>query len=789
MFRFRRLRTKLTVLYASLFASVLLVMTGVVYSAIANNVGHVVRGELAASGTVFDRIWALRTNQLENGAGLLSRDFGFRSAIATHDAATIQSALDNQMTRLGADTAFLIAPDGAVTPVGDPGPVQRLSPATLAGLQSDGATAGVMMFDGAPYQAVSAPVMAPMPMGWVVFASKLDRGQLRSLESLSAIPLDASIVYRAAGGGWRDPAEGAASDSNAPLNAFVDAALKQAAPGPMPMSHGGERGIGLAKPLQSLDPNVPAVLLLRYPLARAMAPYQLMLGAMLLIGFGGIALLVFGSWALAKDVTRPLSALEDAAHRLQEGEQVLVGVDASDEIGRLAGRFNEMAAEIQSREQRITHLALHDADTDLPNRQSLEREIAALTRDAGEDHVFVAALGVDRFSHVRGAIGHTLFATLMGELGARIGLSEPQMRVARLSSATLAIAFTAADPGAALAKAEQVAKMLEAPLRLGENTVDVSLTAGLSGCAEDGSGVSSVIDRATIAVDQARDSRRRSAVFDAVAYGDPAANLSLMSEMRSSIEQGHMLLHHQPKFDLRQRAVVGCEALVRWTHPTRGLLAPDLFIGMAEETGHIRALTEWVLSQAIADQRAMAVVGRKIAVSVNISGRLLSDPEFAEVALALVEGADGEICFEITETAVIENPELALAIIDRFARAGVKVSIDDYGTGLSSLAYLKQIKANELKIDKSFIMALNESQRDALLVRSTIDLAHSLGLQVTAEGVETETSLALLSGMGCDLAQGYLIARPMPMGQFLGFLKSEPDAAMQAEPMPKPRVA
>ena len=776
MFRFRRLRTKLTVLYASLFGSVLLVMAGVVYSAIASNVEHVVRGELAASGTVFDRIWALRTMQLENGASLLSHDFGFRGAIATHDAATIQSALDNLKVRLGADTAFLIGVDGTVTAAGDPGPVKRLSPATMASLQADDATSGVMMMDGAPYQAVTVPVLAPMPMGWVVFAGKLDRTQMKSLERLSAIPLDASIVYRGGQDGWRDAAAATTRD-NARLSAFVDAALKLAAPGPMPLDERAGRGLGLAKPLQSLDQNAPAVLLLRYPLARAMAPYQVMLGAMLIISFGGIALLVFGSWALARDVTRPLSALEDAARRLQAGEDVSVGVDTDDEIARLADRFNDMAAEIQAREQKITHLALHDADTDLPNRQSLEREIAALNRHAGEEHTFVAALGVDRFSHVRGAIGHALFATLMRELGERVRQSEPDMRVARLTSATLAVAFRAIDTSRALATAEALAKRLEAPLRLGENTVDVSLTVGLSDCTEATAGVASAADRATIAVDQAREARRRSTVFDPLLYGDPAANLSLMSEMRSSIEHGHMLLHHQPKFDLRRRAIVGAEALVRWTHPTRGFLVPDLFIGMAEETGHIRALTEWVLTQAITDQRAMAAVGKTLAVSVNISGRLLSDREFAEVALALIEGADGEICFEITETAVIENPELALAIIDRFARAGVKVSIDDYGTGLSSLAYLKQIKANELKIDKSFVMALNDSQRDALLVRSTIDLAHSLGLQVTAEGVETETSLALLSGMGCDLAQGYLIAKPMPIGQFLGFLDNESPVA------------
>jgi len=774
---FRHLRTKLTVLYAGLFALVLLVITGVVYSAIVGNATKVVRGELAASGTVFDRIWALRTAQLENGAGLLSRDFGFRAAVATHDGATIQSALENLRVRLGLDTAFMIGVDGSIIAAGDAGQVHNLTPAALAGLQPDDASSGVVIMNGAPYQAVAVPVLAPAPVGWVVFAARLDQAQMKSLEQLSAIPLDASILYRTSPGAWRDGALGDHARDQTRTSRFVETALKSGVASPVAMDDAAGKSIGLVKPLDAVDQSAPAVLVLRYPLARALAPYRLLLGALVLIGFAGLGLLIVGSWALARGVTRPISALEEAARRLQEGETVSVVAETHDEIARLADRFNSMAAEIGQRQRRITHMAMHDADTDLPNRQSLEREIAALAQQAGEDHVFVAAIGVDRFNHVRGAIGHALFGELIKALGRRVGQFSNEVRTARLSTSTLGAAFEAADLGAATQLIERLCSAMEQPLRLGCNTVDVSLSAGLASLAEHAEIVASAIDRATIGLDQARESRRRSAVFDSERYGDPASNLSLMSEMRSSIDAGHMLLHHQPKFDLRARAVVGTEALVRWTHPTRGFLVPDLFIGMAEETGHIRALTEWVLQQAIADQRAMAAIGQAQAVSVNISGRLLSDPEFADVALALVEGADGQICFEITETAVIENPELALAIIARFAGAGIQVSIDDYGTGLSSLAYLKQIRANELKIDKSFVFALNDSQRDALLVRSTIDLAHSLGLKVTAEGVETETALALLTGMGCDLAQGYLIAKPMPINQLLSFLSHEDGAA------------
>jgi diguanylate cyclase len=389
----------------------------------------------------------------------------------------------------------------------------------------------------------------------------------------------------------------------------------------------------------------------------------------------------------------------------------------------------------------------------------------------------VAALGIDRFAHVRGAIGHGLAGALVGEIGARLRQRRPDLHVARLSTAVLGVALRAGDPDAARRAVGELQGALDEPIRLGEATIDVSLTAGLAFHALDAEQVASVIERANIAMDQARDARQTIAAFDPAAYGDPAANLSLMGEMRRSILDGDLLLHHQPKYDLRRGVISGVEALVRWRHPARGLLGPNLFIPMAEETGHIRALTEWVLAQAISDQAAMRRAGHDLSVSVNISGRLLGDTEFAEAALAMIAAAEGDIWLEITETAVIENPELGLAVIERFAAAGVSISIDDYGTGLSSLAYLKQIRASELKIDKAFVVAVADSQRDALLVRSTVDLAHGLGMKVTAEGVESPTALALLSSMGCDLIQGYFIARPMPLNELLIFMDQEKQTA------------
>ena len=768
---FRSLRTRLAVLYAGLFATAMLLISLTVYTAIADNAIRLVRGELAASGGVFDRIWALRSTQLENGAGLLSRDFGFREAIASHDNATVTSALDNLKVRLGIDLAFMIGVDGKVTSSGS-GTIAGLAPSALVALQGDDAASGVLVIAHQPYQVVSVPVLAPVAIGWLVFANRLDAAQLSALEHLSAIPLDAAVFARGKDGVWRDSRSQGDAAQGRLISRFIDTALT-AKRGPDKLATTGGDAIALAKPLGSIAGGPPVALVLTYPIARAMAPYRPLLAMITGVGFLGVVLLVLGSWGLARSVTRPLSALQAAADRLRHGQGVQVAVTGDDEIASLAEGFNAMAAEIGERERRIIHLALHDTDSGLHNRSWLDRHISELMKHRVAGVLVVAALGIDRFAHVRGAIGHSLAGALVGEIGARLRNSSPDLHVARVSTAVLGLAFRADCLESARHLIGELQAALDAPVRLGETTIDIRLTAGLAVHGMNDQRVASLTERANIALDQARDAHLTLAVFDPVAYGDPAGNLSLMGEMRRSIVHGDLLLHHQPKYDPRRGLVTGVEALVRWRHPTRGLLAPNLFVPLAEETGHIRALTEWVLSQAIAEQAVMRDAGQTLSVSVNISGRLLGDAEFAQVALDAISAATGEICLEITETAVIEDPERGLAVIERFAAAGIAISIDDYGTGLSSLAYLKQIRASELKIDKAFVVAIADSQRDALLVRSTIDLAHGLGMKVTAEGVECATSLALLSGMGCDLIQGYFIARPMPLDELLKFMERE----------------
>jgi signal transduction histidine kinase/CheY-like chemotaxis protein len=321
---FRTLQTKLTVLYASLFAAILVVTAMVTYAAVSSDALRAARRELTVSGGVFDRVWALRTAQLRNGAGLLSRDFGFREALASNDAATIDSALDNLKRRLGIDLAATVGVDGRMSGAGA-GQLAGLSPQTLAAIESDDGAAGVAMLNGAPYELVSVPVQAPVTMGWVVFAERLDGVQMRSFESMAAAPLQASIVHD------RSHGRGAAST------------VERVA------ARGGDAMV-LVKPLNSIDPDDRAALVLKYPVARALAPYRALFGLIGATALGGLAALLFGARALARTISRPVSELEAAAMRMERGEISQVKVTSADEIGRLATAFNRMVAVIGQRD-------------------------------------------------------------------------------------------------------------------------------------------------------------------------------------------------------------------------------------------------------------------------------------------------------------------------------------------------------------------------------------------------------------------------------------------------------
>jgi EAL domain-containing protein (putative c-di-GMP-specific phosphodiesterase class I) len=279
--------------------------------------------------------------------------------------------------------------------------------------------------------------------------------------------------------------------------------------------------------------------------------------------------------------------------------------------------------------------------------------------------------------------------------------------------------------------------------------------------------------RAEVAQQAAQLSETRATIYRSEIDPHRPELLSLMSGLRHGLLHGELLLHYQPKLDLVTRRIAGAEALVRWQHPTRGMILPDAFIGLAEETGNIRFLTRWALRTGIAQAAAWQSQGLALRLSVNLSVRDLADTDLPDMLSTMLRDAGlpaAALVLEITESAIMGEPDSAIAVLRRLADLGVALAIDDFGVGQSSLTYLKRLPVRELKIDKAFVLKLAQSPDDQTIVRSVIELGHSLGYGVTAEGVEDAGSLEILAGFGCDQVQGYAIGRPMPPEDFVRFV-------------------
>jgi EAL domain-containing protein (putative c-di-GMP-specific phosphodiesterase class I)/GGDEF domain-containing protein len=386
---------------------------------------------------------------------------------------------------------------------------------------------------------------------------------------------------------------------------------------------------------------------------------------------------------------------------------------------------------------------------------------------------FVAVLEVVRFAQLRRSIGYLLANALMQAIAERLVESLERAEIGRIGRTTVEFAFAASCPAAAEQAMLAAVDAVQRPITLSGLTLEICANVGVVDAG--GRGIcDELVDAAASALSDARARRVRVAFATADADDtDTAQDLILIRHLLTAADRGELELLYQPKLHARANRITSAEALLRWNHPRFGRVPTDRFIALAEETGAIGRLTDWVLARAVADQARLVAAGHELSIYINLSGQLLQDAGFAARALATVAGSAGPIGFEITETAVIADPDAAMGHLRAFREAGIRIAIDDYGSGLSSLAYLKQLPAHELKIDKMFVSGLVDSHRDPLLVRSSIDLAHALEMEVTAEGVDNPMSLALLRVMGCDMLQGYLIAPPLPFDGLVAFLADD----------------
>ncbi|HEV2608664.1 MAG TPA: bifunctional diguanylate cyclase/phosphodiesterase, partial [Noviherbaspirillum sp.] len=418
----------------------------------------------------------------------------------------------------------------------------------------------------------------------------------------------------------------------------------------------------------------------------------------------------------------------------------------------------------------IGRLAYWDTLTGLPNRvqfATMLNECIARTREeGGECHVLM--MDLDGFKNVNDVLGHAVGDALLQHVAQRLQNQiggEYAPRVARLGGDEFATLLPRMCEDEARAVAARILKSLEVPISIDDHNIDLGAGIGIAGFPRHGETAETVLSRAEVAMYAAKTGGNEAVVYDHAIDKSSEQNLSLLGDLRRAAERREFRLYVQPKVMLDTGEVVGMEALVRWAHPEKGLIFPDSFIPFAEKSGFIRTLTQWMLDQSAALCSILEKRGFPLRVSVNISTRDLLDQDLPAKFGDILERhgvPSSRFCLEITESAIMDDPVRAQQTLERLHAMGVDLSIDDFGTGYSSLAYLKRLPVDELKIDKSFVMNMEQDADDAKIVRSTIDLGHNMGLKVVAEGLENEAVWELLARMGCDIGQGYFISRPMP---------------------------
>jgi len=428
-------------------------------------------------------------------------------------------------------------------------------------------------------------------------------------------------------------------------------------------------------------------------------------------------------------------------------------------------------------EAALEHQALHDALTDLPNRVFLRRRVEEATELARRDGQSTAllVLDLDRFKEVNDTLGHDHGDLLLREVAVRLQHAlAAHASVARLGGDEFAVLLPTTDLLQAQRHAEALITALRAPFELGGYSVETGVSIGIALAPDHGADFETLLRQADIAMYVAKRDGSGSAVYATEQDVHSPERLALIGELRQAIEGDALVLHYQPKLGCHTGELAGVEALVRWLHPERGLIPPDRFIPLAEQTGLIRPLTQWVIRTALEQCRIWRDQGLVMPVAINLSMRNLHESDLVktiEQALAESRLPTSALELEITESSLMVYPDHALAVLTQLSEMGVRIAVDDFGTGYSSLAYLKDLPVHELKIDRSFVGDMREQTRNRAIVRSTIDLAHHLGLRVVAEGVEDQETWDFLAQVGCDVAQGYHLSRPLVAGAVLGWTR------------------
>jgi len=756
--------------------ALLLVLQATVFLVVRSSIERNAREQIAHELNLGERVWRRLLDQnaqkLRQGAALLAADFGFRDAVGSNDIETIRSALDNHGARIGATLTALLdtrlqlralsdTPDAAAAT-----PVLQSITGTLSRSEQN---TQIALVGSTPYQFVMVPMKAPLLVGWVVMGFPLNESLANDMLALSGT----HVVLMTRPANATTPLTPGIST----LPAAVLETMRNAEGEVAELKVDKDTLVSRSVDLRAGNGEVRTLLL--RSVQEMVAPFDQVKAVLAAITGVGVLLFAVGNALTAQRVTTPLRSLLQAAERLGRGQydQRMQHTERRDEIGDLANAFDRMRLNISLSQNEIRQLAYWDRLTRLPNRtrfrDAVKEAIDARAQlpDRASHPLAVIVLNLDRFKHVNDVLGYAMGDRLLKAVAERL-LARVEGEgglLARMGGDQFAVLLRKCDAAHAVVVAQSIAESFVHPLSFDDQTVDLSAGIGIACWPENAEDVDSLLSRAEVAMYVAKSKTTITQLYDPALDSTSTQTLSLLSELRHAVEHDELRLYLQPKIALDDGRVLGAEALIRWQHPTRGMVRPDEFIPFAEKTGFVRQLTLWMFEQVARQWHSLQGPGPALRVSVNLSTRDLMDQDLPAKlvdVLARYSVSPDALCLEITESAIMDDPQRAEVTLNRLSELGFKLSIDDFGTGYSSLAYLKRLPVDELKIDKSFVMGMERDPDDEKIVRSTIDLAHNMGLTVVAEGIENEAVWSLLHGLNCDEAQGYHMSRPMPASDF-----------------------
>ncbi|GAB3291010.1 bifunctional diguanylate cyclase/phosphodiesterase [Pseudidiomarina andamanensis] len=753
--KIKSFRSRLLLVFTALAGAVLLFALIAIWLATSQQSERTLERELEVSERVFAELVDVRAQQLQQAAEVLTTDFGFREAIASSDENTIISALVNHGQRIGTDLIVVQSPQGEE--IAATHATQLLPP--LATLTNAPVQAQFVTVNEEIFQIVTVPVRAPNLIAWATLGFAIDDDfavlmrQLTHADITFLNQLTGTIYATSLDSEQREMMAENASNLQQRLAANDIAA------------HVSQYN------RDSASINTEANLMIIFSTDKLEATQEFLTLQRQYIGIALATLIFAGLLATftARKISQPITALTDAAKKLGAGDyREPVSIHRADEFGALSDAFEGMRQGIAEREQQIIFQLEHDLLTGLPNRVS----IRALLKSAIESQQsgYVVLMNVARFGEVNDRFGQQVGDELLRMIAERLRAAVPKnWSVGHLGGDEFVLVGKRQSEPQVNALIVSLKTELSLPWWLEETSYMLDFHAGYLAYPHAADDADSILRRAQLCARQAK----RASVF-AVAYSQGMdeqylRRLQIVQSLPSAVREQRLQLHFQPKLSCQTGQVLGVEALLRWRDEQLGVVRPDEFIPLAEQTGEIQRLTRWVCGAALDQLQLWHEQGLQLSLAINLSAL---DLQWSELVAFVTDSAKQRglspawITLEVTESAVMVDPEQAISRLQELREVGFKIAIDDYGTGYASLAQLKRLPADELKLDRSFIQHIASIPEDETIVRSTILLAHELKLTTVAEGIEEDSAWQVLKQLGCDTVQGYYFSRPLAAAQF-----------------------